>query len=117
MSIKEEIIKQIFSESDDIQAVFEILGTNSISTYKILDEKKHKPSEILPFLQDIIKEIKKICAGLKDKPIEIIANTNSFTYLITTIKIDGSSLILMLPKESNIGVAKVIAQKAVAQWK
>jgi len=117
MSMKEELISQIFSETEGIIGVFEILPSNKIDKYRILDEKKHKPSEMLPFLQNLVSETKKICSVLKDTPTEIIANSSDYTFLINTIKTDGSSLVLMLPKEGNIGVAKVIAQKVVAQCK
>jgi len=117
MSIKEELINQAFSETNDLMGVFEILPSNAINKYRILDEKKHKPAEMLPFLQNLVSETKKICSVLKETPTEIIANSSDYTFLITTIKTDGSSLVLMLPKEGNIGVAKVIAQRVVAQCK
>jgi len=115
--MKEELINQIFSETEGIIGVFEILPSNTINKFRILDEKKHKPAEMLPFLQNLVSETKKICSVLKDKPTDIIANSSDYTFLITTIKTDGSSLVLMLPKEGNIDVAKVIAKKVVDQCK
>ena len=117
MSMKEELINQIFSETEGIIGVFEILSSNTIDKYRILDEKTHKPSEMLLFLNNLVSETKKICFALKDNPAEIIANSVDYTFLITTAKTDGSSLVLMLPKEGNIDVAKVIAKKVVDQCK
>jgi hypothetical protein len=117
MSIKAELINQIFSEAEGILGVFEILSSNEIKKFRITDEKAYKPSEILPFLNNLISESRKICSAFKDNPIEMIANSADYIFLITTIKTDGSSLIIMLPKDGNIGLAKVIAQKVVAQLK
>jgi hypothetical protein len=115
--MKEELINQIFSETEGIIGVFEILASNTINKFRILDEKTHKPSEMFPFLNNLVSETKKICSALKDNPTEIIANSADYTFLITAAKTDGSSLIMMLPKDGNIGLAKVVAQRIVAQMK
>jgi hypothetical protein len=117
MSLGEKILKQIFSETEDIHAVFEVLPTNKVGDYKILDQKKTKADDLLPFLNTLALQVKGISSAVKDQPMEIIANTTDFTFLIAPFGTDGSNLVVMLKKEGNIGLVKMIVHKTISNYK
>lgn len=117
MSLGDKIIKQIFSETEDIQAVFEVLPDNKIGDHKLLDQKKMKADDLLPFLSNLSAQVKGISSAVKDQPMEIIANTADFTFLIAPYGTGGSSIVVMLKKEGNIGLVKMIIHKTISQHK
>lgn len=117
MSLGDKIFKQIFSETEDIRGVFEILSDNKIGDYEILDKKEIKSNELLSFLSSLTSQFKEICDSIKDSPMEIIANTSDYTFLIAPLGTDGSNMIVMSRKEGNIGLIKTIVHKTVAQYK